>query len=54
MSGDTVRDVVAAVEPYTFDRIYWAWWDRDVLSGAKAAVQRSAERYIRFLDGESS
>ena len=54
VSGDTVRDVVAAVEPYTFDRIYGGWWDRNVMSGAKEAVQRSAERYIRFLEGESS
>jgi len=41
--------VVAAVEPFEFDRIYGAWWDRNVASDAKAAMHRSAERYKRAL-----
>jgi hypothetical protein len=41
--------IVAAVEPFEFDRIYGAWWDRNVASDAKAAVRRSAERYKRAL-----
>ena len=32
------------------DRIYGAWWNRVVADGAKAAVARSAERYIRALE----
>jgi metallo-beta-lactamase superfamily protein len=44
-----VSRIVAAVEPYAFDRIYGAWWDRNVRSDAKAAVHRSAERYISRL-----
>jgi len=44
-----VRQVVAAVEPYAYDRIYSAWWDTIVATDGKAAVQRSAERYIRMI-----
>jgi hypothetical protein len=43
-----VRKIVAAVEPYAFDRLYGGWWDSVVRSDAKAAVRRSAERYIRW------
>ncbi len=45
----TVEQVAAAVEPYAFDRIYGAWWGRVVASDGKAAVRRSAERYVRAL-----
>ena len=44
-----VDRIVAAVDPFDFDRIYGAWWDRNVASDAKAAVRRSAERYKRAL-----
>ena len=47
----TVRQVVAAVEPFAFDCIYGAWWDRNVVGDAKAAVARSAARYIAALGG---
>jgi hypothetical protein len=29
-----------------FDRIYGAWWDREIATGARAAVARSARRYL--------
>jgi hypothetical protein len=48
-----VRHIVAAVEPFAFDRIYGAWWSRSTIhTDAKAALHRSAERYIRWLDGQ--
>jgi glyoxylase-like metal-dependent hydrolase (beta-lactamase superfamily II) len=45
-----VRRIVAAVEPYAFDRIYGAWWNKVVVADAKTAVARSAERYIQALE----
>lgn len=45
-----VRRIVAAVEPYAFERIYGAWWDRVVDEDAKTAVSRSAARYIEALE----
>jgi hypothetical protein len=41
--------IVAALEPFEFDRIYGAWWGRIVASDGKAAVRRSAERYLRAI-----
>jgi len=45
LSAAKVDSIVAAVEPYEFERIHGAWWDRNVAAGAKNAVRRSAERY---------
>ena len=47
MSPGQVQRIVDTVEPYSFDRVYGGWWRRNILSGAKEAVRRSAERYIR-------
>ena len=51
LPASQVRQIVARVEPYGFDRIYGAWWDRVVAADAKAAVIRSAERYIAAIQG---
>jgi glyoxylase-like metal-dependent hydrolase (beta-lactamase superfamily II) len=45
----TVQRMVAALEPYPFERLYGAWYERLVASDAKAAVERSAQRYARAL-----
>jgi glyoxylase-like metal-dependent hydrolase (beta-lactamase superfamily II) len=44
-----VERIVAAVEPFTYDRLYSGWWDKVIANDAKNAVQRSAERYIRAI-----
>ena len=49
LSAATIDRIVAAVEPFQFDRIHGAWWGRNVESHAKAAVRRSAERYKAAL-----
>lgn len=43
----SVRAIVDAVEPFEFDRLYGAWPKFEILTGAKEAVKRSADRYIR-------
>jgi glyoxylase-like metal-dependent hydrolase (beta-lactamase superfamily II) len=48
----SVRAIADSLEPYDFDTIYGAWWDRIVRRDAKAIVRRSAERYARALRGE--
>lgn len=45
----TVRDIAARVEPYAFDRMYAAWWDRVSKHDAKARLARSVERYIAAI-----
>ena len=52
MSAEEVRRIVEAIEPYPFDRIYGGWWRRNIMSGARDAVLRSAERYIKHNRGE--
>jgi len=49
LSPNAVRRVVAAVEPYTYDRIYSAWWEKVTMTDAKHAVHCSAERYIAAI-----
>jgi glyoxylase-like metal-dependent hydrolase (beta-lactamase superfamily II) len=44
-----VRAIVAALDPFEFDRLYGSWVDRRVASDAKAAVRRSADRYIAHM-----
>jgi hypothetical protein len=48
-----VRRIVDAVQPFAFDRIYGAWWDMHVQTDAKAAVVRSAERYLDAIAGRA-
>ena len=42
--------MLAPLEPYPFERVYGAWFGAVVRVGAKEAVRRSAERYIRALE----
>jgi glyoxylase-like metal-dependent hydrolase (beta-lactamase superfamily II) len=45
-----VRRISDTIVPYRFDRLYSGFADRVVSTGASAAVQRSAERYIRAIE----
>jgi glyoxylase-like metal-dependent hydrolase (beta-lactamase superfamily II) len=49
LSAATVRRIAARLMPLPFDRIFGAWFDRAIRRDAKAALQRSAERYIKAL-----
>lgn len=49
LSADAVRRIAAAVDPFAFDRIHGAFWGWTVDADARAAVRRSAERYVRAL-----
>jgi glyoxylase-like metal-dependent hydrolase (beta-lactamase superfamily II) len=49
LNASAVRRIVEAVEPFTFDRLYAAWHGQMVVSDAKQAVRRSAERYIAHI-----
>jgi glyoxylase-like metal-dependent hydrolase (beta-lactamase superfamily II) len=51
LDADSIRGIVASLEPYRFDRLYGGWRDRIVSPGAKEAVRRSAERYIAHISG---
>ena len=49
LPASLVRGIVEAVRPYAFDRIYGGWWPSVVAEGGKAAIERSAERYIDWI-----
>jgi glyoxylase-like metal-dependent hydrolase (beta-lactamase superfamily II) len=51
LPASAVRHIVQAVEPFAFDRIYGGWFPAIVAQDAKAAVSRSADRYIRAITG---
>src|SRR5213595_305851 len=44
-----IRRILERTDPFPFDQIYGGWWKAKVLSDAKAAVARSAERYLRAI-----
>ncbi|HEX9281666.1 MAG TPA: hypothetical protein VF878_04255 [Candidatus Udaeobacter sp.] len=41
-----IHRILETTEPFAFEQIYGAWWNANVLADAKAAVARSAERYL--------
>ena len=49
LNAPTIQRIVQSVEPYPFERIYGAWWERNVASDAKAAVKRSVDRYVQAI-----
>ena len=52
LSAGSVRRVVAAVKPLSYDRVYGAFFGRVIRERAQAVVARSAERYIASLQTE--
>lgn len=41
--------IAVTLEPWEFDRMLGAWWTDVIRTGAKDAVRRGAERYVRSL-----
>ncbi len=44
-----IHGIEKAVEPFAYERIYGAWFGHIVFEDAKAAVARSAARYLRAI-----
>lgn len=42
----SVRRIADTLEPWSFEPIYGAWWERIITAGGKAAITRSVRRYI--------
>ena len=47
----SVQAVGAALAPFTFERIYGAWWGAVIQADGSGIVRRSVERYVAALDG---
>jgi hypothetical protein len=49
LNARTVKRIAAAVEPFGYDDIYGAWWETNVIGGAKVAMRVSVERYLKAI-----
>ncbi len=49
LPASAIERIVKAVQPFEYDRVYGAFWDMVIERDGKAAVQRSAERYLRAI-----
>ena len=49
LGAAAIHCILETIESYAFDQIYGASWKANVLSDAKAAVARSAQRYLRAI-----
>ena len=49
LGAAAIRRILETIEPFSFEQIYGGWWEANVLSDAKAAVARSAQRYLRAI-----
>ncbi len=45
----SVRRIADAVEPFAYERVYGAWWDRTIMADGKQAVATSVARTLRWL-----
>jgi hypothetical protein len=50
LPATAIRRIVNAIDPFSFDRVYGAWWGKVVFKDAKAAVRRSADRYVAAIE----
>jgi hypothetical protein len=49
LNAGAVGRIADAVRPLAFDRIYGAWWNRNISTGAKAAFEASVRRYLAAI-----
>jgi glyoxylase-like metal-dependent hydrolase (beta-lactamase superfamily II) len=51
LGAGAVKAIARAVEPFAYDRIYGAWWDRSIDKNAEAVVAESVARYLKAIAG---
>src|SRR5262249_27184730 len=54
LSAPAVARIGAMLEPWPFDVIYGAFFDRVIPRGGKEAVKRSVTRYIAIIEGDGT
>jgi hypothetical protein len=54
LSAPAVERIGTTLEPFAFDAIYGAFFDRNIAQGGKQAVKRSVERYVAAIRGDGS
>jgi hypothetical protein len=54
LSAPAVERIGALLEPYSFDAIHGAWFDRTIPHNGKEIVTRSIARYVAAVGGDGS
>jgi glyoxylase-like metal-dependent hydrolase (beta-lactamase superfamily II) len=54
LSAPAVERIGTTLEPFAFDAIYGAFFDRNIAQGGKQAIKRSVERYVAAIRGDGS
>jgi len=49
LGAAAIHRILERIEPFSFEQIYGGWWKANVLADAKAAVVRSAQRYLTAI-----
>jgi glyoxylase-like metal-dependent hydrolase (beta-lactamase superfamily II) len=49
LPASAVERIVKAVDPFDYDRVYGAFWDRVIERDGQAVVGRSVQRYLRAI-----
>ena len=49
LNAKSVQGIAGAVAPLAFDRIYGAWWGKNIAAGGKAAFDASVRRYLAAI-----
>lgn len=49
LNASAVRRIADAVAPLAFDRVYGAWWGKNIEAGGKAAFDASVRRYLAAI-----
>ncbi|HYP13841.1 MAG TPA: MBL fold metallo-hydrolase [Bryobacteraceae bacterium] len=52
LGAAAIHRILAALAPFEFDRVYGAFHPMDLIEDGKAAIHRSADRYLRAIAGE--
>jgi glyoxylase-like metal-dependent hydrolase (beta-lactamase superfamily II) len=53
LGSAAIDGILKTLEPFSFDRVYGGWWKANIPAHAKVAVARSAERYLRAINGSA-
>jgi glyoxylase-like metal-dependent hydrolase (beta-lactamase superfamily II) len=51
LPAKAVQGIAEALAPFTYDRIYSAWWDRHIQNNAQSIVAQSVARYVKAVRG---
>jgi hypothetical protein len=49
LNAKSVQGIARAVAPLAFDRVYGAWWGKNIATGARAAFDASVRRYLAAI-----